>query len=139
MDVKELTSEQFQEELNRWFQDRGIIADLRSHLRHLMITALQNTQIGLKPMYKTSPKSQALDLLLAEYLLSRGCHYTLSVFTSEVPTLKSFAEISPGLFFRNRKKEIGAGDKSKLIAGGSGKKDKPNGYFKVKFIFNLMN
>lgn len=90
-ECRDLSQAQFQEELDRWFQRRGIISDLRSHLRHLMVMALQNTQIGPKSSDESSPKAQALNLLVAEYLLRHKCHYTLSVFTSEVPALTDFS------------------------------------------------
>lgn len=87
---KECTQTKFQEELDKWFQSHGILSDLRSHLRHLMVLALQNTQAGMKPNEEVSPKQHAINLLVAEYLLRRDCHYTLSVLTSEIPSLKNF-------------------------------------------------
>jgi hypothetical protein len=61
-----------------------------------MITALKETSLRPSPSrhFKSSlsPKIQAINLLVAEFLLQQDHHYTLSVFTSEVPLLRSMPE-----------------------------------------------
>ncbi|EEB17224.1 conserved hypothetical protein [Pediculus humanus corporis] len=96
---------QFQQELDKWFSSHGVIADLRSHLRHLMIMSLQNTRIGLKSTERASPKIQAINLLIAEQLLWHKYHYTLSVFTSEVPALNGFSDFSIKSLIDNERKK----------------------------------
>lgn len=89
--VKTTGKTNFQQELDKWFKSRGIISDLRSHLRHLMVTALQNADLTPKSWDESSPKVQALNMLVAEYLFRKKCHYTLSVFASEVPAVSGFS------------------------------------------------
>lgn len=63
-----------------------------------MIMALKDT--SLRPSSSgrlksnLSPKIQAINLLVAEFLLQQHHHYTLSVFTSEVPLLRSMPEFT---------------------------------------------
>lgn len=80
------------------FENRGVLDDLRTHLRQQMIMALKDT--SLRPISSgrlksnLSPKIQAINLLVAEFLLQQHHHYTLSVFTSEVPLLRSMPEFT---------------------------------------------
>jgi len=80
------------------FENRGVLDDLRTRLRQQMIMALKDT--SLRPSSSgrlksnLSPKIQAINLLVAEFLLQQHHHYTLSVFTSEVPLLRSMPEFT---------------------------------------------
>lgn len=80
------------------FENRGVLDDLRTRLRQQMIMALKDT--SLRPSSagrlrsNLSPKIQAINLLVAEFLLQQHHHYTLSVFTSEVPLLRSMPEFT---------------------------------------------
>ncbi|XP_067000359.2 centriole and centriolar satellite protein ofd1 isoform X2 [Anabrus simplex] len=97
----ELSAEEFQKKLLDWFEDRGILSELRSHLRHQMVAALKDTKLGTQTMgnfrQAGSPKLQAINLLVAEFLLQQEYHYTLSVFTSEVPLLRNLPEFTAPL------------------------------------------
>lgn len=62
-----------------------------------MIAALRGTTLGAHTgnnSQTASPKIQALNLLVAEFLLTHEYHYTLSVFTSEVPVLRNLPQFS---------------------------------------------
>jgi len=80
------------------FENRGVLDDLRTRLRQQMIMALKDT--SLRPSSSgrlksnLSPKIQAINLMVAEFLLQQHHHYTLSVFTSEVPLLRSMPEFT---------------------------------------------
>lgn len=80
------------------FENRGVLDDLRTRLRQQMVMALKDT--SLRPSSSgrlksnLSPKIQAINLLVAEFLLQQHHHYTLSVFTSEVPLLRSMPEFT---------------------------------------------
>ncbi|XP_017785073.1 PREDICTED: uncharacterized protein LOC108568469 [Nicrophorus vespilloides] len=79
-----------------YFEDKGILTDLIAHLRTQMIKIL-NTSLGTVITNKhkeISPKSQALNLLIAEYMLQKQYHYALSVFTTEVPLGQIFPTIN---------------------------------------------
>lgn len=94
----ELTAEEFKRQLYLWFEDRGLLAELRAHLRMQMIGVLKDTSIGRKSNTKlrqtASPKLQALNLLIAEFLLQEEYHYSLCVFSTEVPLINVFPEFS---------------------------------------------
>nr|CAD7590858.1 unnamed protein product [Timema genevievae] len=80
------------------FNDRGYLGKLQTLLRQQMISALQDTPLGPCPEGRlwcaVSPKCYAINLLIAEFLLQQEYHYTLSVFTSEVPLLRNLPEFS---------------------------------------------
>nr|CAD7434612.1 unnamed protein product [Timema monikensis] len=80
------------------FNDRGYLGKLQTLLRQQMISALQDTPLGTRPEGRlwcaVSPKCYAINLLIAEFLLQQEYHYTLSVFTSEVPLLRNLPEFS---------------------------------------------
>ncbi|XP_060531525.1 uncharacterized protein LOC132705108 [Cylas formicarius] len=99
-DFKELTPQEFQQMLNSWFEEKGIKTDLKSYLKYKLINILKTTMIGKR--LKSGPKTnslahQALHLIIAEYLFQNQCHYSLSLFSSEVNLTKILPEIS--LFF----------------------------------------
>lgn len=93
--LSELSAEEFQRRLYTWFEDRGLLSDLRAHMRLQMINALKDTSIG-KPAASQamSPKLQAINLLIAEFLLHQDCHYSLSIFSAEVPAINVLPEFS---------------------------------------------
>lgn len=70
----------------------------RAHLRQQMAKALRDTSLRHSPSRRlksnVTPKIQAINLLVAEFLLQQDHHYTLSVFTSEVPLLRSMPEFT---------------------------------------------
>lgn len=91
----ELSAEEFQRKLYAWFEDRGLLSDLRAHMRMQMIGALKDTTLG-KPSTSQaiSPKVQAINLLIAEFLLHQDCHYSLSIFSAEVPSINVLPDFS---------------------------------------------
>lgn len=90
----ELTPEEFRTQLCSWFDDRGLLQELRTHLRMQMINILKRTGIG-KSVVKQgiSPKIQALNMLIAEFFLHQEYHYSLCVFTTEVPLVNIFPDM----------------------------------------------
>ncbi|PSN37851.1 hypothetical protein C0J52_22906 [Blattella germanica] len=95
---KGLSAAEFQRNLYNWFEKQGLLDDLRAQLRHQMVTALRSTSLGPGPSKRTnvtvSPKIHSINLLIAEFLLHHDHHYSLSVFTSEVPLLRSMPEFT---------------------------------------------
>lgn len=94
----ELSAEEFQRQLYAWFEDRGILSELRAHLRMQMIGVLKETAIGkaVTTQFRqaVSPKLQAINLLIAEFLLHQEYHYSLCVFSTEVPLMNVFPDFS---------------------------------------------
>lgn len=91
----ELSAEEFQRRLYAWFEDRGLLSDLRAHMRMQMINALKDSALGTIGQTKQSisPKIQAINLLIAEFLLRQDCHYSLSVFSAEMPSINVLPEL----------------------------------------------
>jgi hypothetical protein len=87
----QMSSKEFQRMLYTWFEEKGLVSDLRSYLRVLMIKELRNTTVGKIDHNKAnfSLSKQAFSLVIAEHLLREGCHYTLSIFSTEVPGVAS--------------------------------------------------
>ncbi|XP_065205652.1 paramyosin-like [Planococcus citri] len=87
------SSEDFQQKLRSWFQNKGIIDKLVLYLRSQMFIELQNHSketIGADENNSVSPKLQAVKLLIADFLLRENLLFALSVFCSEVPVLSNF-------------------------------------------------
>lgn len=82
----ELSAEELRSKLREWFEERGLLSDMRLQLRLKMIDALKDTPVGkVGPRKTVSPKQQAMNLLVAEFLHREGCFYSLSVFGTEMP------------------------------------------------------
>lgn len=105
--TKELSPVEFQQMLTTWFQEKGLIQDVKSYLKVQMISVLKNTGIGenirkcASRVYTLS--QQALHLVVGEYLLYHHCNFALSVFSSEV----NLANILPqSRLFQNETHDI---------------------------------
>lgn len=110
-DSSQMSSQEFQQMLYTWCEEKGLVADLRSYLRVLMIKKLRNTAMGRLGSSKTnvSLSKQALHLVIGEHLLREGCHYTLSIFSTEVPGIASYLPFS--LFEAHRQEDSWRFDK----------------------------
>ncbi|KAJ2945242.1 hypothetical protein O0L34_g9313 [Tuta absoluta] len=81
----------FQKFFYELFEKNGILNDLRAYLRRHIVDVLKNSNAGETPLSqkhfseRLELKAQALNILVAEYLLQSDFHYTLSVFVSEIP------------------------------------------------------
>ncbi|XP_050430973.1 uncharacterized protein LOC126839621 [Adelges cooleyi] len=81
--------------LYAWFEEKGLINNLRAHIREQMITSLLdlNSWNTIKQNI-TSPKIQAFHLLIAEFLIYQENVFTLPVFMAEVPLLGNLKNFS---------------------------------------------
>lgn len=78
-----------------WFEDKGIINKLRAHIKEQMITALEDSPTwNTSKRNVTSPKIQAINLLVADFLMKQENLFALSVFITEVPLLCNLHEFS---------------------------------------------
>lgn len=86
-----LNDGEFQSMLSAWLEDKGIISDIRSQIRFKMVNVLRNTTIGRntcrKLLQNSSLSKQALNMIVAEYLLRNNYEYSLSVFNTEASML----------------------------------------------------
>ncbi|KAK4887666.1 hypothetical protein RN001_003937 [Aquatica leii] len=97
----ELSSEEFQKYLYGWFQDRGLLTELRAHLRKQMVNVLKDSAMGhtvaTQQKQSLSPKVQGINLLIGEFLLYHNYYYSLSVFSTEVPAISVLPEFPLGV------------------------------------------
>ncbi|XP_022120943.2 intracellular protein transport protein USO1-like isoform X2 [Pieris rapae] len=91
-DVKSPESpENFQKFIYELFEKNGILNDLRAYLRGHIVNVLKTANTGdTTPCQKNftqrlERRYQAINILIAEYLLKLEFNYTLSVFVSEIP------------------------------------------------------
>jgi len=76
------------------FEEKGIINKLRAQIREQMISALEDsTMWNTNKRNVNSPKIQAINLLVADFLINQENLFTLSVFTSEVGLILYFCMI----------------------------------------------
>ncbi|XP_028172623.1 uncharacterized protein LOC114361689 [Ostrinia furnacalis] len=81
----------FQKFIYELFEKNGILNDLRAYLRGHIIDVLKSSQTGEPPTcqkhftQRLELTYQALNMLIAEYLLRLEFSYSLSVFVSEIP------------------------------------------------------
>ncbi|XP_050420879.1 uncharacterized protein LOC126833525 isoform X2 [Adelges cooleyi] len=81
--------------LYAWFKEKGLIANLRAHIREQMITSLQDLDSwNTKEQNITSPKIQAFNLMIADFLIYQENLFTLSIFMAEIPLLGNLKEFS---------------------------------------------
>lgn len=67
------------------FEEKGFLNKLRAHIRKQMMSALQdNSTWNADRKNITSPKIQAINLLVADFLVNQDNLFTLSVFITEV-------------------------------------------------------
>lgn len=99
-----LSSQEFQTTLYYWFNQKGIVSNMRSYLRMKMINALKQTTIGesLKNNNNVNMEDQALNVLIADYLFQHGYDYSLSVFSTEVPIKTLVSEFCFFLFNKEK-------------------------------------
>uniref|UniRef100_A0A1B6L552 Uncharacterized protein n=1 Tax=Graphocephala atropunctata TaxID=36148 RepID=A0A1B6L552_9HEMI len=97
-EVPNIHSEHVKEEFYKWFESRGLLSDLRAYMRQLMVKALEesnkNGKTVLQTKAATSPKLQAINLLVVDYLFHEDYLYTVSVFASEAQILDSLPQYS---------------------------------------------
>lgn len=108
----ELSSQEFQRRLYSWFEEQGLLSDLRARLRVQMINVLKGTALGPtvsgQIRQSVSPKIQAVNLLIAECLLHQNCHYTLSVFSIEEPMVSVLPEMNNSVMHGASKAQSGS-------------------------------
>lgn len=74
-----------------WFEQCGVVSDVRTHLRQNLVNALKRKDLRLcKSREARSAKQYVYDMLIAEYLFSHNYSFTMSIFASEVPLLVNF-------------------------------------------------
>lgn len=116
-EIAEISEEDFKRQISAWIDERGISRKLQSKLRADLFEQFNRTKLGRQMSEQhqqahrivLSPLILVLNTLVAEFLYSEDCHFTLSVFTNEVPyknTLPNFEATPAGQLFQFSQSEL---------------------------------
>ncbi|KAH8256553.1 hypothetical protein KR038_009596 [Drosophila bunnanda] len=117
-ELTQLPEQQFEQGFRQWLDQEGIAREMHSHLRAELINCFNNTALGQllnkaaglqmaqSHALLTSPLAMALPTLVAEFLHSQNCHFTLSVFCSEIPHRHTLPKFQNRPEFRFRADEL---------------------------------
>lgn len=92
-EIANISEDEFKKQLLAWIDDRGVSRALQSKLRAELFQHFNRTQLGRQiavehqksHRIQLSPLVLVLNTLVAEFLYVENCHFTLSVFSAEVP------------------------------------------------------
>lgn len=92
-EIANISEEEFKNQLLTWIDDRGVSRTLQSKLRAELFEHFNRTQLGRQiavqhqksHRIELSPLVLVLNTLVAEFLYMENCHFSLSVFSAEVP------------------------------------------------------
>lgn len=104
-DIANISEDEFKKQISYWIEERGVSRNLQSKLRADLFEQFNRTNLGRQMAVQhqqthrivLSPLILVLNTLVAEFLYTENCHFTLSVFSTEVPyknTLPNF-ELTP--------------------------------------------
>ncbi|KAG6459748.1 hypothetical protein O3G_MSEX011576 [Manduca sexta] len=99
--------ENFEKFVYELFDKNGVLNDLRAYLRGHIVNVLKSAQTGDPPpcqrhfTQRLDLTYQALNMLVAEYLLRLEFSYSLSVFVSEIPLANMVFEFAKTLMQNN--------------------------------------
>lgn len=104
-EIIEISEDEFKKQIVSWIDQHGLSRKLQSKLRADLFEQFNRTKLGrqmtvqhqLAHRMVLSPLILVLNTLVAEFLYTEDCHFTLSVFANEVPyknTLPNF-ELTP--------------------------------------------
>lgn len=116
-DIANISEEDFKQQITAWIDSRGISHKLQSKLRADLFEHFNRTQLGRQMCEQhhsvhrivLSPLILVLNTLVAEFLYTEDCHFTLSVFSNEVPyknTLPNFEATPARQIFRFAESEL---------------------------------
>ncbi|KAI8035122.1 hypothetical protein M5D96_012067 [Drosophila gunungcola] len=113
-----LSEHEFEPKFRQWLDQEGIARELHSHLRVELIHCFNNTALGQllskaagvqmahSHSLLLSPLAMMLHTLVAEFLHSQNCHFTLSVFCSETQHRGKLPDFRSRPEFRFRPEEL---------------------------------
>lgn len=92
-EIANISEDEFKKQLLAWIDERGVSRTLQSKLRAELFEHFNRTQLGRQiavqhqksHRIELSPLVLVLNTLVAEFLYAENCHFTLSVFSAEVP------------------------------------------------------
>ncbi|XP_031627765.1 uncharacterized protein LOC116343696 [Contarinia nasturtii] len=116
-DIMAISEDEFKQQITAWINERGISNKLQSKLRADLFEEFSTTKLGRQMSEQhqqahrivLSPLLLVLNTLIAEFLYTEDCHFTLSVFANEVPyknTLPNFEATPPRQQFQFSQSEL---------------------------------
>ncbi|RVE49684.1 hypothetical protein evm_005659 [Chilo suppressalis] len=99
----DVSAANFQKFIYELFEKKGVLNNLRANLRGHIVEVLKSAQTGESPAchknftQRLEPLYQAINMLIAEYLLRMEFGYSLSVFVSEIPLANMVFEFARNL------------------------------------------
>lgn len=113
-DIANISEDEFKQQITNWIEERGISKALQSKLRADLFEQFNKTNLGRQIALKhqhahrliLSPMLLALNTLVAEFLYSEDCHFSLSVFATEVPFRNALPDFETGSLFRFSESEL---------------------------------
>ncbi|XP_016988619.1 uncharacterized protein LOC108051144 isoform X1 [Drosophila rhopaloa] len=113
-----MSEHEFEVKFRQWLDQEGIAREMHSHLRVELIHCFNNTALGQllskaagvqmahSHSLLLSPLAMMLHTLVAEFLHSQNCHFTLSVFCSETPHRHKLPDFGSRPEFRFQTEEL---------------------------------
>lgn len=118
-EIANISEDEFKKQLLAWIDNRGVSRTLQSKLRAELFEHFNRTQLGRQiavqhqksHRIELSPLVLVLNTLVAEFLYAENCHFSLSVFSAEVPyknTLPDFEAVTAAVHgpFRLSEREL---------------------------------
>ncbi|XP_055534112.1 centriole and centriolar satellite protein OFD1 [Wyeomyia smithii] len=114
IDLDRITNSEFREQIKAWIEERGIHENLQLQMKKDLIEQISRTALGRKMSIKLqthqgivlSPLVLVLNTLVAEFLYTQNCHFTLSVFSNEVPFKNTLPDFTRSGQFRLSRVEL---------------------------------
>ncbi|XP_046803132.1 centrosomal protein of 128 kDa [Lucilia cuprina] len=118
-DLTKIPPNEFEKYFQNWMERDDVARSLQAKLRSDLIKNFNKTNLGKHIMSHTmtstggstmrltlSPLVLALNTLVAEFLYAQNCHFTLSVFCTEVPFRNTLPDFESMRRFRFNNEEI---------------------------------
>ncbi|XP_053685584.1 centriole and centriolar satellite protein OFD1 [Sabethes cyaneus] len=114
IDLDRITNSEFREQIKTWIEERGIHESLQLQMKKDLIDQISRTALGRKMSLKLqthqgimlSPLVLVLNTLVAEFLYTQNCHFSLSVFSNEVPFKNTLPDFTKSGHFRLSRIEL---------------------------------
>ncbi|XP_061394721.1 uncharacterized protein LOC133330281 [Musca vetustissima] len=118
-DLSKIPANEFEQHFHEWMERDDVARALQAKLRCDIIQNFNKTNLGKQIQAHTmsstggstyrltlSPLILALNTLVAEFLYAQNCHFTLSVFCTEVPFRNTLPDFESMRHYRFNEREI---------------------------------
>ncbi|XP_053670951.1 calponin homology domain-containing protein DDB_G0272472 [Anopheles nili] len=113
-DIDDIDGTELKAHLKNWIEQEDIEANLQLQMKKNLIDKMSRTALGKKIALKLqtqqgivlSPLVLVLNTLVAEFLYTQNCHFSLSIFTNEVPFKNTLPDFTRSSKFRLTRAEL---------------------------------